>query len=315
MTEEDNISNDNPQEAEAGTPVAQPGKTTSFSDIGLTEKDSVGFTTDPSTLNDLIAMITLPKSKAIEFPKIVLNFDPENQIVWWANSIPNISNFGFFDYKYVNACWGSGSVGLPSTKLIDYAKELRGYSEATFWAHLKTKIFGMQSASIDKFSDMTCEVPDIKTALAKIPVNWDSQFIPIVKDKARQYIYGADVETSELALLVERASRFSTNSYPFKLSADSISVTFNDYFNPKDNGANAKQIVPKPGSFSPPDSDIVHIVNQVLEGPAKVLRGIVTMRFAGAPKSPLYILKKETNKFGGQLVAGFVVGTNEKTVK
>lgn len=311
MNEENN---QEPAPADLSVPVSNKDST-SFSDIGLTENDSVGFTTSPTILNDLMRMIALPKSKSIEFPKIVLNFNAKDQIVWWANGIPNISNFGYFDYKYMNSCWGNGSIGLPSVKLLGHAEKLKGYSEATFWAHLKNKIFGMRSASVDMFSDMTSEISDIKTAMGKIPVTLDENFIPAVKDPARQYLYGADIEASELSVIVDRASEFSTNSYPFKLTSEEISMAFNDYFNPKDNSANVKKIITKPGSYSPPPTEIVHIVNQVLDGPAKVLRGIITVKFTGVEKSPLYILKKETNKFGGQLVAGFVINTNEKLTR
>lgn len=294
---------------------------------GIDINKTVGLSTSPTILNHIISMITLPKGekKVFEFPRIILNFDKEGGSLWWANKQKGIfmQDFGFATDTYFNKFWGNSSIAISATKLLQDLNDLRMFKQIIFWADPKTKIYGVQAGNVDRFSGRLESTEEVTTSLNKgtdkdiksfknFPIALDAEYIPIMKEshKENSLIFGAEIEASELKIIMDRGERYSVKFYPFEISKTGITVSFNDMLNPQE-GANVRDIIPKLNSLKVPSDDvkIKHVVGSLLEGPQKNLNGEITIRFA-AKQAPVYILKKEKNDSGGILVSGYILGTN-----
>lgn len=313
--------------ADLSAPVASV-KTVSrpnLSDIGINESDTIGLTCSPTILKNIIEMIALPKSKESDFPKFVLNFEEDR--IWWGNTKQGVFflDFGFASANYFDSIWGIGSVALSSSKLLSYIEQLRSYPQITFWANLKTKIYGIQAGDVFNFTNFMDNASDVKNAyhptatapkMQKFAVTFDDNYIPTMKEKENALIYGMDIESSELKTILDVEDKFSAKQCPFTISKKGITVSFNELNNPKD-GAGRKLLIAKPGSEKLPedDSTIELIVGTLLEGPAKNLQGPITLRFASSAKAPCYILYKQKNERGGILISGYILSTKDKLAK
>lgn len=288
-------------------------------ELGIDVTETLGFSTSPTIMNDLIKMISLPKGKVSEFPKIVLNFDSEQSRILWANKQTGMFflGTGFASYNYFDNCWGNGSIGLTASKLLEVLEDLRVYKEITFWANPKSKIWGLQAGDIDQSRNYLENINEIKTHLPvkpKFPSTFDEEYKVVFKEPENNLIYGIDVESTELKLIYSRGEKYKA-FYPFNINKDGISVSFGDLFNPKEDlGANKKKLIPKPSSLRVPsdDKNIEHILGPLLEGPATNLRGIVSMFFSGSSGTPVQILKKDKNTAGGILISSYLIQTMEK---
>jgi len=284
-----------------------------LAEMGINQSETIGLTCSPTILKNLIEMISLPKSKGSEFSKIVLHF--ENDKLFWANKQNAIFylNFGFASSSYFDNFWGIGALPISANKLLGFLEDLRAYPQVTLWANLKTKLFGVQAANIDVFTHFI-ESDDIKTAQATIPVKFDSDWVPIMKEAENALIYGIDIEASELKTIYERGTKYGASQFPINISSEGINLFINDQLNPKDNGANKKKLNAKPGSekLPPPEKPVDQILGSLIEGPATNLRGPITLRFAASGKSPMFISRKDKNDAGGILHAGYIISTKER---
>ncbi len=295
---------------------------------GIDVEKTVGLSASPTILNNIISMISLPKGekKVFEFPRIVLNFDKEGGSLWWGNKQKGVfmQDFGFATDTYFDKFWGNGSIAISATKLLQDLNDLRMFKQIIFWADPKTKIYGVQAGNVDRCSGFLESIEEVTTSSTKgtdkiaksfnnFPVALDSDYIPVMKEshKENSLIYGAEIEASELKIIMDRGDRYSVKFYPFEITNKGITVSFNDMLNPRE-GANIRDIIPKANSLKIPTEDvkIKHILGPLLEGPQKNLNGEITMRFAAAKKAPIYILKKDKNDNGGILVSGYILGTN-----
>lgn len=297
---------------------------------GIDKEQTLGLSTSPTILNNIISMISLPKGekKSSEFPRIVLNFDKDNQTLWWGNKQKGVfmQNFGFATDTYFEKFWGNGTIAFSATKLLKIINYLRSFKQIIFWANSKTNIFAVQAGDVDIFTEFLDSPDEITTSMNKgtdktkkhsinnFPMTLDSEYLPVMKEshKENALIYGADIDIEFLREIIARASDkyASLGFYPFEISKDGILISFNDLLNPKDTGANKKKLIPKLNSLKVPTDDlkIRHVLGSILEGPAKNISGDITIRFAGSKKAPVYLLKKEKNESGGLLVSGFILG-------
>ncbi len=304
---------------------------------GISKDQTVGLSTSPTILNNIISMISLPKGekKGSEFPRIVLNFDKEGGSLWWGNEQKGVffKNFGFVSDTFFDQLWGNGTIAFSAAKLLKNINYLRNFKEIIFWANPKTNIFAVQAGDVDIFTEYLDSPDEITTSMNKgadktkknsmvnFPIGLDSEYIPVMKEsyKENALIYGADIDVEFLREIIARAQDkyASLGFYPFEISKDGILISFNDLLNPKDTGANKKKLVPKLNSLKVPEDEfkIRHVLGSILEGPAKNISGDVTIRFAGSKKAPVYLLKKEKKESGGILVSGFILGAVDDSGK
>lgn len=276
---------------------------------------TVGFTCRPRFLRDLISMIALGE-KNFHFPRIELNFDFDNKMVWWGNKNKygsSLINKGFFTYDYVDECWGNGTVGLEASKLLADVKSIKGHEKITFWADLRTGVFGVKrgdmSSDVDTLTNPLFPLTDMINAPTRMNLNPDDDYSPFVKDEASRYIYGADVHISILEKIATRAIEFNESHVSFTLLPNP-SPAIKAIFQKKDEKRESYiKLIPKPSTLKVPSIQIKYLTSlplfkSVVEGYKG--QDIVSLRFSRYNKTPIYLMKKEIKGLG-LFVAGVAI--------
>lgn len=305
-------------EQAAKPPVVTPPKP---EDFGVKPNETVGFIASPTIIRMMLNLISMPKKEERTFPKIVLNFDEKNKRIWWANKTTGSSviNWGIVSYNFLESCWGNGRIAISAARLSEYLEELHVYKELTFWANTRTKVFGIQSGLDDQFTNFTESADEVKSAYEKFVFKLDANYIPNSTTVESVFTYGADLQASELQMIIERGKKFAITQFPFQVSKDGIKISINDIFNPTEKGANVKKLSLKPDSVILPETTqekpVIYTYGSLLEAPVKNLSGQVTMRFPKVPNNPMFLLKREQSTSGGIFVAGFMIGAEKEKGK
>jgi len=310
---------------------AAPPKQTTLAELEIAENETMGFVADPSTIRNMIALISLPlKAEQCEFGKIVLHFDNKRKEVWWSNKAVGGSflvNFGHANYDYFAYCWGDGEVALPAIKVIGYLDMLKESREVTLWIDVKKRIYGIQDGKRDVFNGFIDAISEVTTHKARIDyarnqsenqIKLDDNYVPILKEEVAALKYGGVVDARELKRIVERGSKFGIRTYPidFSVNPGKLSVSFNDITSPA-TGTNTREIVFKDGTMIVPDTPIAQVISEKIEAPTHALSGDVTLRVAKKDKAPLYLLKveKSNQNPNGVMFAGMLLAAKEKEQK